>query len=594
MQIFGVAFKYLKKYPARSISVICLIILSSLFEGASFGMLIPLIQVMTGTGNGVFQNATFTSRLFSFFGIADQARQILLIFCALFLTVIAKNLFTYLMNVLIAKMRFMTTRDLSANLMDRLIEYDLRYFDSVKSGHIISNMTNETRRMGDFLLNVLSLLALSAKVSAYIILLLLISWQASIAIIALVAVVLFPIELVMKKLKKLSSAASHVLADYGFKLVEILGGIRVIKGVGSEGAEKANFRAKADAIYRVNYDSTKYASLLMPLSEAVVFGLVVLCILVLMVVVKIDVSRTFPYLATYLLVLVKALTQLNQMNGVRTRAMYDIAAFDSYEKLYDRTGKATINSGGARLERFCDAIEFRDVGFSYSGDKMVLRHINLRIPGGKVTAIVGASGVGKSTLVNLIMRFYDIGSGSITVDGVDLKELELHSWRKKIGFVSQDIFIFNMSISDNIVYGHPGTSREKIVDAAKAAGAHDFIMALPNKYDTLLGERGVRLSGGQKQRVSIARAIIHDPEILILDEATSSLDTETEKLIKDAIDRLAKDRTVIAIAHRLSTIVHADNIIVLHEGGVEDHGLHSELILRNGLYKRLYNAQFVR
>ncbi|MFC1576472.1 ABC transporter ATP-binding protein [Candidatus Omnitrophota bacterium] len=595
MKLIFTAFRYLKKHPFLSIAVLFSIIITALFDGASFGMLIPLIQSMTAKAAsqaGAFGNVPFIGYLSTFLSSMTQAKAISIIFITLFILLLVKNIFIYISNILIAKLRFATTRDTRVNLMNNLLEYDTRYFDNVKTGHIIGNINTETERMGDFVQSVLRFIALSGRVLAYITLLFLISWRMSIVISLLIAVVLIPIELIMKKVKRMGMRVSEAIADYNHKLTEVLNGVRLIKVCGTEDMEKKNFKTEANNVYSSMYKSNKYAHLIIPLSEVCIFGLIVICFLVLINMTKIDMANTFPFIATYLLVLGKTLTQLNALNGSRSEAMKRLAAFTVYESMYDKKDKKTIETGNKAAEKFSDLIEIKDVNFSYIEGEKVLQDINVSIPKGKITALVGASGAGKSTLVNLIPRFYDVNSGEILVDGTNLRNLVIKEWRKKIGFVSQDIFIFNTSIKDNISYGRADLSEEEVFNAAKAANAHSFIMGLPDGYNTMLGERGIRLSGGQKQRISIARSIIHNPEVLILDEATSSLDTETERLITEAIDRLTKDRTVIAIAHRLSTILHADNIVVLDKGRIIESGCHADLLQKNGLYKRLYETQF--
>lgn len=592
MQIITVAFKYLKRYHLLTAGVLLSIIIASFFDGASFGMLIPLIQSMTTETAGLIEKIPFVGRLNIMLASSNRLTTISFIFILLFSLIVTKNIFLYLSNILIAKLRFSTTRDLRINLMANLLEYDIKYFDSVKTGYLISNINTETQRMGDFMLAVLQLISIATRVCAYVVLLFLISWKASIIFFVLSAVVLIPIELILRNIKKIGGHLSKAYVDYNYKLTELLNGIRVIKGSGTEELEKKEFQITADRICDFSYNTNEYSTFIIPFTEVFILGLVVLCFLILINVVKIDVMNTFPFIAAYLVVLARTLTQLNALNSQRSVAMNNLAAFTSYEEASDTRGKNTIKSGHRKIGEFSNLIEFKDVGFSYVNGKGVLNNISIRIPKGKITALVGASGVGKSTIVNLILRFYEVNSGEILVDGINLKDLSLKDWRKKIGFVSQDIFIFNTSVRDNISYGHKEISEEKIIEAAKAANAHDFILDLPDGYNTVLGERGVKLSGGQKQRISIARAIIHNPEILILDEATSSVDTETERLINEAIDRLTRGRTVIAIAHRLSTILHADNIIVLDEGKVAEEGRHAELLRRNGLYKRLYDTQF--
>ncbi|MCM8760947.1 MAG: ABC transporter ATP-binding protein/permease [Candidatus Omnitrophica bacterium] len=590
MEILRVAYKYLKKYPYLTGATLVMIAMASLFEGASLGMLIPLLQGMTNAVPNPLADIPLLGHL-RILHFKEGASSVSIIFSIVFILIAVKNAFSYISNVLISKLRFAIIRDLNTGLMNKLIEYDLKYYDMTNSGHLISALTIETTRMGGFIMEALKFVAISGRILTYIALLFAISIKASIVIFLMVAGVLLPLEMIMLRLKKLGEDVSRAISDYNHKLTEIFSGIRVIKTFGTENIEKRDFASSIKKLTRLQYISNKYINLLIPLSETLIFFLIVALFLFLVNVVRIDIASTFPVMATYLLVLIRALTQLNTLNGSRSDAINNLASFKRYEAIYDDTGKMVIKSGVFKLKEFSDSIDFKDVSFAYLEGKPVLDKVNINIPRGKVTAIVGSSGVGKSTIVNLILRFYDPSSGVILVDGINLKDLSLPEWRKKIGFVSQDIFVFNKSARENICYGCVDVKNEKIIEAAKAAGAHDFIMSLPNGYDTVLGERGITLSGGQRQRISIARAIISDPDILILDEATSSLDTETERLIKGAIDRLTKNRTVVAITHRLSTIMEADNIIVLDKGVLVESGAHKDLVKKQGLYKHLYEMQ---
>ncbi len=588
MKMIKLAFRHLRGKLGLTFGVLTLIIMASFFDGVSFGMLVPLVQSMTADTAGLIEKLPLINKMDSI----SRTQLVSLIFAAFLVLIALKNVFIYASSVIIARIRFMATRDLRVNLMDKLLGYDTKYFDSVKSGHIISNINVETRRMGNFIAAVLQFIAIFWRILAYTVLLFAISWKVSLVILLLIMGVLLPIEFILKRVKKLSMSISEAFSVYNNKLTEILNGIRLIKSRSTEDQEKESFSSAAHDVYKFQFINNNYMNLIIPLSEVLVLGLVVVLFLVLINLFNIDVAKSFPFIITYILVLARMLTQLNTLNGRRSAALHDIAAFSNYDLMSDATGKKTIESGNIEMAKFTNSILFNKVSFAYSEDNSVLKDITMEIPQGRITAFVGESGVGKTTIVNLILRSYDVSSGEILVDGTNLKDLNLKSWRKRIGFVSQDVFIFNTSVADNISYGHPNVSEEEIINAAKAANIHDFIDSLSDKYNTVLGERGVKLSGGQKQRISIARAIIHDPEILILDEATSSLDTKTEQQINETIDKLTKKRTVIAIAHRLSTILHADKIFVLENGKIIEEGNHANLIEKSGSYKKLYETQF--
>ena len=592
MHLFRVTLKLLKRYPVIVGCVVSSIILSSLFEGASFGMLIPLVQGMTAGAASLSGKGRLMQWISSHFQLAGDTNVIVCLFIMLLALIALKNIFVYFSSIWIGRVRFGISRDLRVALMDKLIDYDLTYFDNAKVGHIINTLDSETRRMGDFMSAMLNFLALLIKICVYVALMFCISWQASIVIFALIVSVFIPLEFIMKRIKKIGTQLSGANARYNDKMFEILSGIRVIKSFVTEKIEKGKFKDSVRDVYTYHCKNNQYSSLIMPLSETVILMLVVGFFLAMIRVKSIDIARMFPFIATYLLVLVRMLGQINNLNARRSEAISNLAAFSQYDNISDPYGKKTIKSGDKDMGSFSHDIEFRGVSFSYTDGKEVLKYINFHINCGKTTAIVGASGAGKSTLINLILRFYGTSTGRIMVDGVDIKDIELNGWRKKTGLVSQDVFIFNATVKDNIAYACSASTIEDAVRAAKLANAHDFIMALPKQYDTVLGERGAKLSGGQKQRISIARAILHNPEILILDEATSSLDSETERLIKQAIDRLTINRTVIAIAHRLSTVARADTIVVLEGGRIVESGNHLSLIAHGGVYKRLYDAQF--
>jgi ATP-binding cassette subfamily B protein len=486
------------------------------------------------------------------------------------------------------------------------IEYDMRkelfahlqtlpfsYYDNTKTGHIMSRLVNDLRDVvelahhgpEDLFISVVMLIG-------SFILLLRIEWRLTLIVFSFIPLILF---FTMSKRVKMENAFRKLrskLSDINAYLENSISGIRVVKAFTNERYEIKRFNKNNEQYKDARKETYKsMAEFLSGINITTdVLNLVV-----------ISIGGYFAYrglitagdLLAYTMFISYFTQPIRRMANLMQQLQEGMTGFERFVEVMNIKPDIVDKENAVELKDVKGHIQFKDVSFSYNnGGKQVLKDINIDIKPGKTVALVGPSGAGKTTLCHLIPRFYDIDSGAILIDGIDIRDIKLASLRKNIGIVQQDVFLFTGTIKENIAYGDPTKSDEEIIEAAKKASIHDFIMTLPNGYDTNIGEKGVKLSGGQKQRISIARVFLKNPPILILDEATSSLDNQTEILIQKSLDELAKGRTTLVIAHRLSTIKNADEIIVLTNNGIEERGSHEELLAKGGIYKELYESQF--
>ncbi|MZV95536.1 ATP-binding cassette domain-containing protein, partial [Escherichia coli] len=420
-----------------------------------------------------------------------------------------------------------------------------------------------------------------------------VSWQMTLFVIFILPLTGWIMGVVSRKLKRQSSAAQAQWGDIMSQLDETLGGLRVIKAFIAENKMSARFSKTNNDFRDAMNEMVIRQSSAHPMSEFL--GTCVIVIVLLFGGALILNTNYAPMDAAtfifYLIILYSIINPLKEFSKAFYNIPQGLASMERIDMILKAENHITELAQPLPLKAFEDRLEFKNVSFSYIEGRPVLNHINLTVPKGKTIALVGQSGSGKSTLVDLVPRYHDVSEGALLIDGKNVKDVSIHSLRSLIGNVNQEAILFNDTFYNNITFGVENATMEQVIEAAKIANAHDFIMETEKGYDTMIGDRGGRLSGGQRQRVSIARAILKNPPILILDEATSALDTESERLVQEALERLMKSRTTIAIAHRLSTIKNADEICVLYEGEIVERGTHDELIALNGYYKKLNDMQ---
>ena len=497
----------------------------------------------------------------------------------------------FLSSATIVPIRTGVVRDIRNQLYQKINTLPLGFFSEERKGDIIARMSGDVQEIENSIMASLDMLFKNPiLIVSYFAALLVVSWQLTLFTLFFVPVFGWFMGFVGKKLKAKSIKAQTLWSDTMSIVEETLGGLRIIKAFIAE--EKMNRKfdkvnsSYRDHIMRVNIRQ----ALAHPMSEFL--GTVMIIIVlwfggILVLNQHVLDGSTFVY---YLVILYSIINPLKEFSRASYNIPKGMASMERVDKILMAESNICEKEHPVHISDFQHQIEFRDVSFKYA-DKWVLRHINLVIEKGKTIALVGQSGGGKSTLVDLIPRYYDVQEGEVLIDGINVKDLGIHDLRQLIGNVNQEAILFNDSFFNNIAFGVDHATQEQVEQAARIANAHDFIMASEHGYDTNIGDRGGRLSGGQRQRISIARAILKNPPILILDEATSALDTESERLVQDALERLMKTRTTVAIAHRLSTIRNADEIYVLHEGQIVEQGMHEELLQMDGYYKKLNDMQ---
>jgi len=583
-------------------------ILSAVFNVFSFTLLIPILNILFKTGDnqkvyefmewgsgslkevGVNNFYYYVSRM-----IEANGPTMTLLFLGLFLAfmTLMKTACYFGSTAVMIPLRTGVVRDIRIMVYSKVLHLPLGFFSEERKGDIIARMSGDVGEVENSITSSLDMLLKNPiLVVLYFTTLIITSWQLTLFTILVLPAMGWVMGEVGRKLKRQSLEAQGKWSDTMSQLEETLGGLRIIKAFIAEDRMIRRFSKCSnelrDAINRV----AMRQALAHPMSEFLGTILIVAVLwfggaLILGESSSID-APTFIF---YMVILYSIINPLKEFAKAGYNIPKGLASMERVDKILKAENNIREITKPKPLNGLTDKVEFKDISFSYDGKKDVLKHVDLTVPKGKTIALVGQSGSGKSTLVDLLPRYHDVQSGQITIDGTDIKDVRISDLRSLLGNVNQEAILFNDTFFNNIAFGVENATMEQVIEAAKIANAHEFIMEKPEGYDTNIGDRGSKLSGGQRQRISIARAILKNPPILILDEATSALDTESERLVQEALERLMKTRTTIAIAHRLSTIKNADEICVLYEGEIVERGKHEELIALNGYYKRLHDMQ---
>ena len=602
-----------KKYLALSI---VFNILSAILNIFSFAALIPILQILFQVDGGIRANdymswngdlgsikEVATNNMYYYIQefIVEYSASTALLVIGLFLAFMTflKTGAYFLSSAMIIPIRTGIVRDIRNQLYHKITSLSLGFFSEERKGDIIARMSGDVQEVENSIMSSLDMLFKNPiLIVAYFTALVVISWQLTIFTILFVPGFGWFMGFVGRKLKAQSTEAQSLWSDTMSMVEETLGGLRIIKAFCAESKMNTAF-AKVNGLYRDHIMRVNIRQQMAhPMSE---FLGTILIVIVLWFggILVLDYGRIDgPTIIFYLVMLYSIINPLKEFSKASYNIPKGLASMDRIDKILQAEIEIKDKENPEHIASFEHQIEFRNVSFAYTDHRnnelvYVLKNINLVIPKGKTVALVGQSGSGKSTMVDLIPRYYDVQEGEVLIDGINVKDLAVHDLRQLIGNVNQEAILFNASFKDNIRFGKTDATDEEIANAAKIANAYNFITQSEHGFDTNIGDRGGRLSGGQRQRVSIARAILKNPPILILDEATSALDTESERLVQDALEKLMKTRTTVAVAHRLSTIKNADEICVLHEGRIVERGSHEDLIAKNGYYRKLHDMQQV-
>ena len=607
-------FKILKRFvpPYKKSLILSLIftLFSAILNVFSFVIIIPILQIlfkvndasgvefidwsMMDSGNAkdvLFNNATWYMNSCA----EEHGASFVMLLLGIFLIVMTllKTGCYFGSSAAIIPMRTGIIRDMRTQLYDKIVSLPIGFFSKQRKGDIMARMIGDVGEVENSIATSLDMLIKNPMfIIIYMATLFYISWELTLFTLCVVPSLGWIMGAIGRILKASSAAAQQKLGETTSQMEETLGGLRIIKAFLAEGKMSARFlKCSNDLRSATIRVATRQASA-HPVSETL--G-TVLIVIVLWFGGTLILGENSPISAAsfiyYLTILYSVINPLKDLSKASYNIPRGLASMERIDAILRAENHITDGEKNVVIDEMKEGIEYKNLTFSYDGERQVLKNINLKIPKGKTVALVGQSGSGKSTMVDLLPRYYDVENGEISIDGVNIKDMKVKSLRSLMGNVNQEAILFNDSFYNNITFGVENATMEQVIEAAKIANAHDFIMETEHGYDTNVGDRGCRLSGGQRQRISIARAILKNPPILILDEATSALDTESERLVQEALERLMKDRTTIAIAHRLSTIKNADEICVLRDGEIVERGKHEELLKLDGVYKRLNDMQ---
>ncbi len=592
--------RYLKDYKAQIVLYFVSTLLAVLFSLVSLTMLAPVLQVLFAQGPA---SAAPTSGLLGFINrhlniiIANNGKLTALAWLCITVVIftVLKNFFIYLAIYLLSPIRNGILRQIRNDLFNKTISLPISFFTEERKGDLISRMTNDINEVEWSIISVLEVFIKEPlTILFFLAYMFVVSPQLTVFLFLFLPLSGLLIGRISKSLRKSSNIAQEQLGGMMGILDETLAGMRVIKAFSAEKHQQLKFLQINNLLFRTKNRIAARKEIASPLSETM--GIMVVAIILWYggrLVIGKQNGFEASWFLTYIAVFTQIINPFKSLSTAFSNVQKGTAALDRIDQLLlaDNTIKEKENA--IAIKGFDREIELRKVYFNY-GERKILNGIDLKIAKGKMIALVGASGAGKSTLVDLIPRFHDVSSGEILIDGVNVKDCKIDDLRRLMGIVGQEPILFNDTIYNNITLGTGGASKQRVEDAAKIAHAHNFIATKNEGYQTLVGDRGSKLSGGERQRITIARAVLKNPPILILDEATSSLDTESEKIVQDAINDLMQNRTCIVIAHRLSTVKNADEIIVLEQGNIVERGTHAQLLEKNGKYKRLVDMQQVK